>query len=194
MVDTQVTGSARCYFGFRSPYSRLGLHKLARAGFDGELIAFTGPPEDAGGFADPAANKYKLEYYIHDVARMTARMKLPIGLPDPFDVDWAPANRAFQAAKRDGAAMAFALSVSDARWADGKNISDPLVLAECAVRSGWELPDLGALKADEEIRAMFKADRERIVADGVFGVPFLVEGDQKYWGQDRIDLWVERRA
>jgi hypothetical protein len=46
MGDTHT--ELRCYFGFRSPYSRLGLHKLARAGFDGRLIAFTGPPEDAG--------------------------------------------------------------------------------------------------------------------------------------------------
>jgi len=145
------TGSgARCYFGFRSPYSRLGLHKLARARFEGELIAFTGPPEDAGGFADPTANRYKREYYVHDVLRMTAWMKLPLALPDPFDVDWAPANRAFQAAKRDGAAMAFALSISDARWGDGLDISDPQVLAECAVRSGWAPPDLEALKAAGE--------------------------------------------
>ena len=194
MADTASRRDPRCYFGFRSPYSRLGLHKLARAGFDGELIAFTGPPEDAGGFADPAANKYKRDYYVHDVIRMTARMKLPLALPDPFDVDWAPANRAFQAAKRDGAAMAFALSVSDARWGDGKDVSDPLVLAECAVRSGWALPDPDALKADEGLRAMTRDDRRRITEDGVFGVPFLVDGGEKYWGHDRFDLWVDART
>lgn len=189
MTDTGT--DARCYFGFRSPYSRLGLHKLARARFEGELIAFTGPPEDAGGFADPTANKYKRDYYIEDVIRMTARMKLPLTLPDPFDVDWAPANRAFQAAKRDGAAMAFALSVSDARWGDGLDVSDTVVLAECAVRSGWSLPDMEALKADEAIRAAFRADRACICEDGVFGVPFLVDGGRKYWGHDRFDLWAE---
>ncbi|MFP4520382.1 MAG: hypothetical protein ACLFQ5_13110 [Oceanicaulis sp.] len=98
MNDT-AERAPRCYFGFRSPNSRLGLHKLARAGFDGEPIAFTRPPDDAVGFADPAANTDKLEYCIHDVARMTRRMRLPITIPDPFDVDFAPANRAFQAAK-----------------------------------------------------------------------------------------------
>lgn len=184
----------RCYFGFRSPYSRLGLHRLARAGFAGELIAFTGPPEDAGGFADPMANRYKRDYYIHDVIRMTARLGLPLGLPQPFDTDWAPANRAFQAARRDGVAMPFALAVSDARWGDGLDISDPDVLGRCAGRAGWTLPDLGALKADPEIRAMTAADRVLIAEDGVFGVPFLVDGDQKYWGQDRFEVWVETRA
>jgi len=192
MGDTR--DDLRCYFGFRSPYSRLGLHKIARAGFDGRLIAFTGPPEDAGGFADPAANKYKRDYYVHDVIRMTARLNLPIALPDPFDVDWAPANRAFQAANREGAGLAFALAVSDARWGEGKDVSDPDVLAACAENAGWTLPDLDALKADGDIKARFKADRALIQSDGVFGVPFLVDGDQKYWGHDRFDLWLEGRG
>lgn len=192
MGDTH--NDLRCYFGFRSPYSRLGLHKLARAGFEGRLIAFTGPPEDAGGFADPTANKYKRDYYVHDVIRMTARLDLPIALPDPFDVDWAPANRAFQAANRDRKGLAFALAVSDARWGEGKDVSDPGVLAVCADSIDWTLPDLDALKADADIKARFKADRELIEADGVFGVPFLVEGDQRYWGQDRFDVWLERRG
>lgn len=192
MTDTR--DDLRCYFGFRSPYSRLGLHKLARAGFTGRLIAFTGPPEDAGGFADPAANKYKRDYYIHDVARMTARMGLEIALPDPFDVDWAPANRAFQAADRDGFALAFALAVSDARWGAGRDVSDPGVLGACAKEAGWTLPDLDALKTDADIKARFAADRQLIEADGVFGVPFLVDGDQKYWGHDRFDVWLEERG
>ena len=187
-------GPLRCYFGFRSPYSRLGLHKIASAGFDGLLIAFTGPPEDAGGFSDPAANKYKRDYYVHDVARMTARLGLPIALPDPFDVDWAPANRAFQAANREGKGLAFALAVSDARWGEGKDVSDSAVLSACAQDAGWSLPDPAALKADADIKARFKADRELIQADGVFGVPFLVDGDQKYWGHDRFDLWLEGRG
>jgi len=192
MGDTH--NDLRCYFGFRSPYSRLGLHKLARAGFEGRLIAFTGPPEDAGGFADPVANKYKRDYYVHDVIRMTARLGLPIALPDPFDVDWAPANRAFQAANRDGKGLAFALGVSDARWGEGKDVSDRGVLAACADSIDWTLPGLDALKADADIKARFKADRDLIQSDGVFGVPFLVDGDQKYWGQDRFDVWLEGRG
>ena len=191
MSDTR--DDLRCYFGFRSPYSRLGLHKIAKAGFDGRLIAFTGPPEDAGGFADPAANKYKRDYYIHDVVRMTARLDLPIALPDPFDVDWAPANRAYQAANRDGYGLAFALAVSDARWGAGRDVSDVDVLADCAEQAGWSLPDMAALKADPDIKARFQADRALIEADGVFGVPFLVDGTEKYWGQDRFDLWLEGR-
>lgn len=191
MADTR--DDLRCYFGFRSPYSRLGLHKIAGAGFDGRLIAFTGPPEDAGGFADPAANKYKRDYYVHDLVRMTMRMGLPVARPDPFEVDWAPSNRAFQAANRDGKGLAFALAVSDARWGEGRDVSDPDVLGACAKAAGWTPPDLDALKTDADLKARFRADRDLISADGVFGVPFLVDGSDKYWGHDRFDLWIEAR-
>lgn len=192
MNDTTPT-RPRAYFAFRSPYSRLGLHKLARAGFDGELIVFTGPPEDAP-FADPTANRYKLAYYQHDVFRMTLRMGLKLALPDPFDPDYQPSCLAFVAADRAGKGLAFALAVSDARWGEGKNISDPSVIAEAAQAAGWDGYDPAAIAADPSLKQTLRDQRARIAADGVFGVPFLIDGAEKYWGQDRFDLWVEEKT
>lgn len=192
MDDTQ--GEAlRCYFAFRSPYSRLGLHKLAKAGFDGELILFTGPPDDAP-FADPTANKYKLAYYRQDVLRMTARMGLPIAPPNPFDVDLTAANRAFVAADQAGHGLAVAMAISDKRWGEGRNVSDPAVIADAAQAAGWAGYDAEKVASDTAITAQLAANRARIVEDGVFGVPFLVDGRDKYWGQDRFDVWLEERA
>lgn len=193
MDDTQQDERPRCYFGFRSPYSRLGLHKLANSGVEAELIPFTGPPEDAP-FADPTANKYKLAYYQQDVVRMTARMRLPIALPDPFDVDFTPANRAFIAADRAGHGLAFALAISDKRWGEGGNVSDPSIIAEAAKAAGWAGYGPDAVASDPTITAQLAADRQCIAEDGVFGVPFLVDGQNKYWGQDRFDIWLEARA
>lgn len=191
---TATAPNPRCYFGFRSPYSRLGLHKLARAGFDGEVLAFLGPPKDAGGFADPTANKYKLAYYQHDVFRMTMLMELPLAVPAKFDLDWAIPHAAFMAANRAGKGFAFALAGSDARWGKGLDLSDWAVLETCAASAGFALADLATLQADRDIQTRFEATRAAIQADGVFGVPFLVEGHDKYWGHDRFDLWLEGRA
>jgi 2-hydroxychromene-2-carboxylate isomerase len=108
----------RAYFAVRSPYSRLGLHKLANAGFGGELINFTGPP-DGIEFANPTENPHKLAYYQQDVFRMTLRANLSLALPNPFDPDFTASGLAFEAAKRDGFALPFALAMSDARWGGG---------------------------------------------------------------------------
>lgn len=192
MNDTTAS-TLRCYFAFRSPYSRLGLHKLARAGFDGELVIFTGPPEDAP-FNDPTANRYKLAYYQQDVFRMTVRMGLPLALPDPFDPDYRLANLSFIAAQNAGKGLDFAVAVSDARWGAGKNISEPEVLAEAAKAAGWDGFDADAVSADDTLAQTIKDQRALIAADGVFGVPFLIDGPNKYWGQDRFDLWLEERS
>ncbi|WP_439635321.1 DsbA family protein [Oceanicaulis sp.] len=192
-ADTDTQTGLRCYFAFRSPYSRLGLHKLARAGFDGDLILFTGPPEDAE-FADPTRNKYKLAYYQQDVFRMTVRMGLPLALPDPFDPDYRLANLSFLAAQQAGKGLDYALAVSDARWGAGKNISEMDVLAEAAKSVDWNGFDADAINADASLAQVIKDQRAQIQADGVFGVPFLIEGPNKYWGQDRFDLWLEERA
>lgn len=192
-MDDTHGETPRCYFAFRSPYSRLGLHKLAKAGFKGRLIPFTGPPDDAS-FADPTANKYKLAYYRQDVLRMTWRMSLPIALPDPFDVDFTLADRAFAAADWAGLGLAFAVAASDKRWGEGKDISDPAVIAEAAQAAGWRGCDLVAVASDPSITAALDANRDLIAKDGVFGVPFLVDGRDKYWGQDRFDIWLEERA
>ena len=192
MNDTTAS-TLRCYFAFRSPYSRLGLHKLARAGFDGDLIVFTGPPEDAE-FADPTRNKYKLAYYQQDVFRMTVRMGLPLALPDPFDPDYRLANLSFIAAQNAGKGLDFAVAVSDARWGEGKNISEPDVLAEAAKAAGWDGFDPDVISADDTLAQTIKDQRALIAADGIFGVPFLIDGPNKYWGQDRFDLWLEERS
>ncbi|WP_306016823.1 2-hydroxychromene-2-carboxylate isomerase [Oceanicaulis sp. MMSF_3324] len=192
MNDTTAS-TPRCYFAFRSPYSRLGLHKLAKAGFDGELVIFTGPPDDAA-FYDPTTNKYKLAYYQQDVFRMTVRMGLPLALPDPFDPDYRLANLSFIAAQNAGQGLDFAIAVSDARWGEGKNISEPGVLAGAAKAAGWDGFDARAIGADTSLAQTIKDQRALIEADGVFGVPFLVDGRDKYWGQDRFDLWLEEKA
>lgn len=187
-----MSDEIRCYFAYRSPYSRMGLHLLARNGIACRLIPFTGPPEGTA-FSDPTQNKPKLLYFMQDVPRMTARMGLPINSPKPFDVDFDLANRAFVAADQAGYGMAFALAVSDARWGAGLNVSDPDILAECAGSIGWSGFDPDRL-ATPEIDAVLAEHRSLVKKDQVFGVPFAVWGKQKYWGHDRFELLLEDMA
>ena len=178
----------RVYFGFRSPYSRLGLHVIAREGLDVDLIPFSGPP-DGEPFADPFDYPAKLEYYRQDVPRATMRMGLPIKAPDPFDVDYGPANWAFIMADREGKGLALAVTLSDARWGEGKNISDPAVISDCLSAVDCKV-DLSHID-DSEVDTALAHHRTLINQDRVFGVPFGVVGDQKFWGHDRFDILCE---
>lgn len=180
----------RIYHSFRSPYSRLGLHIIDRAGLDAELIPFTGPPEGVP-FNDPVANPLKLAYYLLDAPRMSMRMGLAIKSPDPFDVDLTPSYKAAVAAERDDKGLAYALAVSDARWGEGKNISDMEVLKDCAKSIGWSPDAVEAAQNELSVGKAMKKHRAMIEEDGVFGVPFAVMNGAKYWGHDRFGLLVE---
>ncbi len=180
----------RVYFSFRSPYSRLGLHIVARAKIDADLLPFTGPPEGVA-FQDPVQNRAKRAYYGLDAPRMTMRMGLAIARPDPFEVDLTAANAAFMAARDAGKGLDFALAVSDARWGEGRNVSDVAVLEDCAGHIGWDAANIRRAADDPSIAEKFAAVRAAIEEDQAFGVPFAVFGPRKYWGHDRFDLLVE---
>ncbi len=180
----------RVYYAFRSPYSRLGLHVIDRAGLDVELIPFTGPPNGVP-FNDPTTNKPKAAYYQLDAPRMTMRMGLPIALPDPFDVDYTPSYKAAIAADAAGKGLAFAIAVSDARWGEGKDISDMDVVRTCAEQIGWSADEVDTAQTALSVGKALVTHRKLIEEDGVFGVPFAVMGASKYWGHDRFELLVE---
>lgn len=180
----------RVYHSFRSPYSRLGLHLLKNAGLEAELIAFTGPPEGVA-FQDPVQNAPKLAYYLQDAPRMTMRMGLPIRPPQPFEVDLSAANNAFAAASKAGKGLDYAIAVSDARWGEGRDVSDMSVLETCAENIGWNADAVRAAQNDENIADAHKHYRSMIERDQVFGVPFAVYGDCKFWGHDRFELLIE---
>lgn len=180
----------RIYHSFRSPYSRLGLHVIDRAGLNVALIPFTGPPEGSR-FDDPVQNQPKLTYYMQDIPRMTARMGLPINFPNPFEVDLTPAYKASIAAEKDGFALPFSLAVSDVRWGEGKNVSSMTILASCAEAVGWSASGVEAAQSSPAVEETLREHRALIEQDQVFGVPFAVVGEQKFWGHDRFELLVE---
>ena len=55
----------------------------------------------------------------------------------------------------------------------------------CLEEAGFD-PDLansGLLQGAET----YAANLEEAVAQGVFGAPFYIVGDQRFWGQDRLE-------
>ncbi|MDJ0921486.1 MAG: DsbA family protein [Henriciella sp.] len=180
----------RVYHSFRSPFSRLGLHLLVRAGVDFDLIPLFEWP-DSVDFMDPVSSPAKRAYFGYDAVRMTSRMGLPIAIPNPFEVDLIPAARVQLAARTEGKDIAFALTASDARWGDGKNISNPDVLLDCAKQNGLSAAFVDRALNDTSIDAALAECKALINEDEPFGVPFAVYGNAKYWGHDRFALLLE---
>ena len=99
----------------------------------------------------------------------------------------APAAYAVIAAQAAGGGDLAGLvaALSRAMWAEGRDISDDDTLRPLLVAHGFDanVADRGMLMAAET----YAANLEEAVSRGVFGVPFFVVDDQKFWGQDRLD-------
>ncbi len=182
-----------CYFSVLSPFSYLAGMRLeeiaARRG-----ATITRKPMDimkvfqaVGAQPVPQRHVSRREYRLQELKRLSRRTGLPITLsPAHWPTDPVPASTALIAAQAaeagDVGAAAFALM--RACWAEEKDIADPAVIAAALAEGGI---DAAALEVGDAARAEYERNADEAVARGVFGAPFYIVGDERFWGQDRLD-------
>lgn len=127
-------------------------------------------------------------YRLQELRRTAARRGVRLDMqPFFFPVNPAPASYAIIAAAKvgggdlGGLVQAFPRAV----WAEGRDIADDETVRELLVAYGFaaNIADRFMLEAAET----YMANLEEAVARGVFGVPFYIVGDERFWGQDRLD-------
>ena len=78
-----------------------------------------------------------------------------------------------------------------ALWVDGRNLGDPLVVAEVLAQAGFEPDAFVAWVGDTHVKAVLKSVTEEAVSRGVFGAPTFFVGDEMFFGQDRLPFVEE---
>lgn len=128
------------------------------------------------------------DYAAQDRARQASKLGLKLdAMPLYRGANPAPAAYALIAAQAAGGGdlASYVTAISRAIWAEGRDFSDDAVIGKALADAGFDpaVADRGMLMAAET----YAANLEEAVAQGVFGVPFFVAGEQKFWGQDRLD-------
>lgn len=127
-------------------------------------------------------------YRLQELRRTAAKQGVRLDLqPFFFPVNPAPSSYAIIAAAKvgggdlGGLVQAFPRAV----WAEGRDIADDETVRALLVKYGFaaNIADRFMLEAAET----YMANLEEAVARGVFGVPFYFVGDERFWGQDRLD-------
>jgi 2-hydroxychromene-2-carboxylate isomerase len=127
-------------------------------------------------------------YRLQELRRWSARLGVKLDLaPAYFPANPAPSSYAVITAARLGGGDLAGLVQAFPRavWAEGRNIADEEVVAEIVAAHGFDP------KAVE--RGMFAAaetytdNLEEAVQRGVFGVPFYLVGEERFFGQDRLE-------
>ena len=190
------------YLAPQSPWVYLGHARFVEmAGAAGATVHVK--PMDLGGQVFPVSGGLPLgqrapqrqAYRLVELARFAKHLELPLHVqPRHFPVGGDPAALLIVAAQaRLGAQAALALTgaVTQAVWADQKDISDTAELQAMLV--GLDLPlDLWEASMSDATRAIYQANTDEAVSAGVFGAPTYAIDGELFWGQDRLDF-VQRR-
>lgn len=187
-----------CFFTVLSPYAYLGAARLAAiaarhgAGVRYIPVHFGNLAARMGGVAMTDASLARKAWYAQDLQRQAARAGVPISARPAFwPTNPAPASYAIisaQAAVAKGAAgdlAGFVQALGRAVWAEDRDVADADVLAAIMAAHGFDpaIADKGMFMAAET----YSANLEEAVQRGVFGVPFYIVGEARFWGQDRLD-------
>lgn len=120
----------------------------------------------------------------------------PFSFPAKFPQRTVDAQRLCLLAADRGfdAGVRLATRLGRAMWAEGKDLEDREVLR--AVVEGAGLPgDWVDRTKEPALKERLAETTARAIEQRVFGVPtFVVNGDQLFWGQDRLELVVEALA
>jgi 2-hydroxychromene-2-carboxylate isomerase len=182
------------FFATISPFTYLAGNRLEEvAGRHGATIRYLPINAPAifprtGGQILAERHESRKEYRLQELRRWSRRLGMKLDLaPAFFPVNPAPSSYAvITAAKIGGGDLAGLVhAFPRAVWAEGRNIADEAVVQEIVAQYGFDpiAIDRGMFAAAEA----YTDNLEEAVARGVFGVPFYLVGDERFWGQDRLE-------
>ncbi len=182
------------YFSTISPYTYLAGTRMEEvAANHGATITYK--PLDiialfgrTGGVKPADRHESRKEMRLQEMRRQSAKLGMKMNLQPAFwPTNPAPSSYAFIAAAQAGGGDLGALVHALTRrvWADEQDISEDDVIRAALEEAGFDgaLADSGMLAGAEE----YARNLEDAVSAGAFGAPFyIVDGSEKFWGQDRI--------
>lgn len=199
-----MSGDLTFWFDFASTYSYLSASRVTslaeRAGVRVIWQPFLlGPVFATQGWTTSPFNIYPLKgaYMWRDMQRRCDVLDLPLVHPDPFPQNSLRAARVAMAALEldpQDKGPAFCRAVYTAEFGQGRDISDPVTLADCLVRSGLDRT-LADRANDPAIKQSLRDVGDQATERKIFGAPSFTVGDELFWGDDRLEQalgWAAR--
>ncbi|MBO9445568.1 2-hydroxychromene-2-carboxylate isomerase [Ruegeria sp. R14_0] len=181
------------WFEFASTYSYLSAMRIEEAAAQHNVAVewhpfLLGPIFAAQGWDNSPFNIYpaKGRYMWRDMERLAAQRGLTFSRPELFPQNGLKAARLTLAIQGQAQKGRFVRAVYSAEFADGRNVSEESVLADCLMAA--ELPaNLMDKTKDPEIKAALIEQTKTAQARGLFGAPSFLVGNELFWGDDRLD-------
>lgn len=200
-----MSNDIQFYFDYSSPYGYLASERIeAIAGDLGRSVVWRpillGAIFRITGQAPLIEAPLKGDYSLRDFNRSAREHKLDFRFPDKFPIGAVAASRA-TVWLRDNEDVQLQHKTGDfihalyrAYFIDGKDITEPSVVAAEAAALGIDTGDLQSALAGQALKDALKTEVEQAIAAGVFGSPTLIVDNEPFWGHDRLEQmqrWVQ---
>ncbi|MBX9608976.1 MAG: 2-hydroxychromene-2-carboxylate isomerase [Gammaproteobacteria bacterium] len=194
-----------CYFDCSSPWTWLAFEYLQQRTRDLDVTIEWKPILVGGIFNTVNPSVYqsretpvplKAAYMRKDLQDWARHVGVTIHFPPPvFPVNSVKAMRGAWLAVEAGCLVPYAREVFRRYWTELADISQDEVLAPIAEGVGFTREAFFAGIARQDIKDRLRLATEECVARGGFGSPTLfLDGEDMYFGNDRIDLMLARLA
>lgn len=144
--------------------------------------------ERTGGLPLGKRHESRIAYRLQELKRISKRYGLAMNFkPAHFPTNPAPASYAIIAAQSAGGGDLAGLvqALLRACFEREQDVADDTVIRDCLSTNGFDptLADSGMMTGAD----VYARNTEDAVRLGVFGAPFYIVGEEKFWGQDRIE-------
>lgn len=182
------------YFSFRSPYSWIAWTLLRNRIDQFELIPYWDPDDitidelksRGGDFLYSPMSKYKHRYIMQDVKRIAGDLSLSLKFPVDINPYWELPHLCFFYAKEKKMHVEYIDKVYKKRWEEGQNICTVDTICEVFKDLNFPLEALNNNSLVDKYRDYGVASLYSAYNNSVFGVPFFIQGKNRFWGIDRI--------
>ncbi len=189
-----MTAAIDFYFDFSSPYAYFASTKIdalaAKYGREVNWRPFLlGAAMKITGGAPLPSVPMKGDYARRDFARSAKFYGVEYKLPSAFPISSQAPARAFYWLNRTDPKQAKALvsALYRAYFVDDINISNPDDTIAVCVKFGLKAEEVREGINDPAVKDLVKAEVDKAIARGAFGSPFIMIGDEAFWGADRLE-------
>jgi 2-hydroxychromene-2-carboxylate isomerase len=177
---------AKWYFDFVSPYAYLQFKRLNQvpSSLDYEMvpILFAGLLKHWQHKGPAEIDPKRIDTYRH-CQWLAEDLGIAFRLPQAHPFNPLPYLRLCIAL---GSAPEVIGAIFDYIWTEAPPVHSKAGIKEIARR--LEIDDLGALLDSPQTKKQLRANTERAIAAGVYGVPTFVVGTERFWGLDQMEM------
>lgn len=131
--------------------------------------------------------KGKVEYGMLEFQRFIAKHDLSRFTMNPkFPFNSILLQRLLYAADQDGRAVQFIDCLLPRIWEQQLDATDPDAVAAALAEGGFDVQDLMARAATDEVKQGLVDNTSRVVERGAFGIPTIWVGDEMFFGKERL--------